>query len=161
MKTPEIIQDQLTNLSEQSLLIETGQADWDDLASTIDKACETIQGYFKDISTPLNVAGDEPNIFEKAQNAINEIREKIKGLTFDQASKELDGFNYDGELFDYNWGIDSEYYLVGTIHNKDNQPTMDDDSTLYEIWFCTSMLDERQIISMTEKEIAEQVDRLQ
>ena len=73
MKTPEIIQDQLTNLSEQSLLIETGQADWDDLASTIDKACETIQGYFKDISTPLNVAGDEylsPHIWKDDWAAI-------------------------------------------------------------------------------------------
>lgn len=161
MKTPEIIQDQLTNLSEQSLLIETGQADWDDLASTIDKACETIQGYFKDISTPLNVAGDEPNIFEKAQNAINEIREKIKGLTFNQAKNELNGFNDVGEYFDYNWTIDGEHYLVGTIYNKGGKPIMDDDALLYEIWYETDMLNARQVLSMTEFEIKEQIERLQ
>lgn len=161
MKTPEQIQEQLTKLAETSLLIETGQADWETVASAIDKACETIQGYFKDISTPLNVAGDEPNIFEKAQNAINEIRDKIKGLTFDQASKELGGFNYDGELFDYNWTIDGEHYLVGTIYNKGGKPIMDDDALLYEIWYETDMLNARQVLSMTEFEIKEQIERLQ
>lgn len=161
MTTPDMIQEQLTNLAEQSLLIEQGQADWDDLASTIDRACETIQNYFKTVNTPFCLVGDELNIFEKAHIAINEIREKIKNMTFDQARKELDGFNNDGELFDYNWGLDSEYYLVGTIHNKDDKPVMDNDDSLYEIWYETSMLDSRQIISMTENEIKEQVDRLQ
>ncbi len=161
MKTPEIIQEQLTKLAETSLLIETGQADWDTVASAIDKACETIQGYFKGIKEPFNLVDDDPNIFEKIQNAINEIREKIKGLTFNQAKNELNGFNDNGELFDYNWTIDGEHYLVGTIYDKGGKPIMDDDALLYEIWYETDMLNARQVLSMTEFEIKEQIERLQ
>ena len=109
----------------------------------------------------VDMTKDDKNFFEILQDKINEIREKIKGLTFSQAKKELDGFNDVGEYFDYNWTIDGEHYLVGTIYNKGGKPIMDDNALLYEIWYETDMLNARQVLSMTEKEIAEQVDRLQ
>ena len=51
MKTPEQIQEQLTKLAETSLLIETGQADWETVASAIDETCEKIQAYFDNITS--------------------------------------------------------------------------------------------------------------
>lgn len=109
----------------------------------------------------VDMTKDDKNFFEILQDKINEIRETIKGMSFDKAANRLGGYNCDGELFDYDYPIDSEIYLVGTIYNKGGKPIMDDDALLYEIWHASDMLNARQILSMTEQEIAEQVDRLQ
>ena len=109
----------------------------------------------------VDMTKDDKNFFEILQDKINEIRETIKGMSFDKAANRLGGYNCDGELFDYDYPIDSEIYLVGTVENKDGQPEMDKESSLYEVWHASDMLNARQILSMTEQEIAEQVDRLQ
>ena len=100
--------------------------------------------------------------FKQVLNAIEQIRKEIKGMTFEQAGKWLGGYNYDGTLFDYDWGIDStSAYLVGTILNKKGKPYMPTDNNFYEVW---DTPDEKsfaeQVLAMTEDELREQVKRL-
>ena len=100
------------------------------------------------------------NIIKKLFKEIKAIRKEIKGLTFEQAGKRLGGYNYDGELFDYDWGIDDGLYLVGTIHDKNGKPYMDKDSSFYEVWDSGNGTFGEQVLSMTENEVIEQLDRL-
>lgn len=102
----------------------------------------------------------DKNIFKKLLKEIKAIRKEIKGLTFEQAGKRLGGYNYDGELFDYDWGIDDGLYLVGTIHDKNGKPYMDKDSSFYEVWDSGNGTFGEQVLSMTENEVIEQLDRL-
>ena len=99
--------------------------------------------------------------FKQILNAIEQIRKEIKDKSFDQAGKWLGGYNYDGTLFDYDWGIDStDLYLVGTILNKKGKPYMDKDKVFYEVWDSSKGTFGEQVLSMTEEEIREQVERL-
>ena len=101
------------------------------------------------------------NDFERVLHAINQVRKEIKGMTFEQAGKCLGGYNCDGELFDYDWGIDDyDGYIVGTILNKNGKPYMNKDSNFYEVWQMGDNCFGTQVLSMTENEIREQVDRL-
>lgn len=104
---------------------------------------------------------DELNLFERTHKAISEVRDKINGMTFDQAANALGGYNCDGELFDYDYPIDDGYYFVGTIHNQDGKAYMDTDDSFYDVWYATDMLNARQVLAMTKQEILEQIDRLQ
>ena len=103
----------------------------------------------------------DKDIFKKLLKEIENIREEIKGMTFDQAGKTLGGYNCDGELFDYDWGIDTNLYLVGTVFNKDGMAYMDTDSSFYEVWETTSGTFGEQVLSMTEDEVREQLERLE
>lgn len=100
------------------------------------------------------------DIFKKLLKEIKAIRKEIKGMTFEQARKQLCGYNCDGELFDYDWEIDSELNIVGTIYNKDGKAYMDKDSSFYEVWDSESGTFGEQVLSMTENEVREQLDRL-
>ena len=102
----------------------------------------------------------DKDIFKKLLKEIKAIRKEIKGLTFEQAGKRLGGYNYDGELFDYDWGIDDGLYLVGTVYNKKGKAFMDKDHSFYEVWDSHSGTFGEQILSMTESEVIEQLDRL-
>ena len=102
----------------------------------------------------------DKDIFKKLLKEIKAIRKEIKGLTFEQAAKKLGGYNCDGELFDYDWGIDTCLYLVGTIHNKKGKAYMDKDSSFYEVWDTDTGTFGEQVLSMTEDEVIEQLDRL-
>lgn len=92
--------------------------------------------------------------FVKVLATINEIRDMINGLDFDQAGKKLAGYNCDGTLFDYDYPIDETYYIVGTIDNNNGKPVIND-YCLYVVWD-----KHEQVLSMTESEIKEQIERL-
>lgn len=101
------------------------------------------------------------NMFELMLDGIDKVQNSIKDMTFEQAKKELGGYNCDGELFDYDWDIDGERYMVGTILNDRGKPKMSYDDNFYELWEHESDCFETQTLSMTEKEIREQVERLE
>jgi hypothetical protein len=89
--------------------------------------------------------------FESALESIKEVHEQIIGLTFEQAYKQLQGFNKDDNLFDYY--VDEN--VIGTIHNNNGMAFMDTNDSFYEYWE-----DDECLWAMTEDEIAEQADRL-
>ena len=99
-------------------------------------------------------------IFAKTLDKINEIRESIKDLTFEQAAQKLGGYNYDEDLFDYDYNIDDSRYLVGTILNDNGKPYMPEYNNFYEVWETPSDCFATELFAMTEREIQEQVDRL-
>lgn len=92
--------------------------------------------------------------FNTLLEIINDTRKLIKNMTFDEAYSMLDGFNKDENLFDYKCYLSDGYDIIGTIENDNGKPIMSSDC-LYEVWD-----DHYQILSMTEDEIKEQVDRL-
>lgn len=99
--------------------------------------------------------------FNKILKTIEQIEKEIKGLSFEQAAKSLAGYNYDGQLFDYDYPIDDTYFLVGTIVNDHDKPVMYKNS-FYEIWTEETGNNRfaSQILAMTEEEIRQQVKRL-
>lgn len=104
-------------------------------------------------------------LFSKALDAINKIKQTIDGKSYDEAAKILAGYNEDGELFDYDFPIDEEYYLVGTIYKTtDNKPYMPIESMYYECWKATDgvggMIDAVEIFEMSEAEIKQQIERI-
>lgn len=103
---------------------------------------------------------DELNLFERTHKAISKVRDKINGMTFDQAANALGGYNYDEDLFDYDYGIDDSRYLVGTILNDNGKPYMPEYNNFYEVWENKSDCFATELFAMTEREIQEQVDRL-
>lgn len=102
----------------------------------------------------------QKNLFEQVLDTIESVRKEIQGMSFDDAAHQLGGYNYDGTLFDYDYGIDGNRYLVGTILNENGKAYMNQDSNFYEIWESPSEMFATQILAMTENEIREQVDRL-
>ena len=73
---------------------------------------------------------DEPgaDVFIEALRDIKRVKCKIKNLTFDEAGKQLAGYNADDELFDYNFGC-----ICGTIYNDNGMASMGDDPN-FEIY---------------------------
>ena len=100
------------------------------------------------------------NVFAKTLDKINEIRESIKDLTFEQAAQKLGGYNYDEDLFDYDYDIDDSRCLVGTILNDNGKPYMPEYNNFYEVWETPSNCFATELFAMTEREIQEQVYRL-
>lgn len=98
--------------------------------------------------------------FEKVLATIQRIKEKSAGLTFEQTAHALSGYNCDGELFDYDYGIDDRFYLVGTVYNDNGKPYFCEYKSYYEIWTTEEGRFPYQVLSMTEKELKEQVNRL-
>lgn len=98
---------------------------------------------------------------KKVLETLEQIQEKIKGLSFEQSARCLAGYNYDGQLFDYDYPIDETYFLVGTITNDHDKPCMFDNS-FYEIWTEETGNNRfaSQVLAMTRKEIEQQIKRL-
>ena len=108
--------------------------------------------------TPID---DELNLFERTHKAISEVRDRIKGMTFEQAFEYLGGHNKDETLFDYYIEVDGyDGYMIGTIENKNGKAFMDKENTFYEVWSTDDDCFDTQTLAMTENEIREQVDRL-
>lgn len=102
----------------------------------------------------------QKNTFEQILDAIEQVRADIKGLTFKQAIQKLDGYNVCDELFDYQWDIDGNRYIIGTIENNGGKAIMDAETTFYELWETSPGCFTEQSLAMTENEIREQVERL-
>lgn len=101
------------------------------------------------------------NTFELLLDAIEQVRADVKGLTFEQAIQKLDGFNVCDELFDYQWDIDGNRYIIGTIENNNGKASMDAENSFYELWEMSPGCFSEQALAMTENEIREQVERLE
>lgn len=97
------------------------------------------------------------NTFAQALKAIQQAKEKINGLSFEQAFVLLNGHNKDDDLFDFY--IDEitqmQDYLIGTVCNK-NGNALISDTVLWEYWD-----GDYEIWAMTEEEIKEQKERLE
>ena len=98
---------------------------------------------------------------KKVLETIEQIQEEIKGLSLEQACRRLGGYSFDGELFDYDYPIDQNYYLVGTIVNDNGKAVLDEKSFI-EIWTAEFENNrfQSQVLAMTRSEIEQQVERL-
>lgn len=83
-------------------------------------------------------------MYEDILQQIKEVEQKIEGLTFEEARDVLCGFNYDGDIFDYDYKS-----FTGTIENNDGLPKM---AGYYDIYNM-----ECQIIASLSKEQIEQM----
>lgn len=131
-----------------------------DFIENLDENLKKSVAVAKQVGKTKKAHTDGKNVFELTLDTINLVRQRIENLNFNQALDRLVGFNNDGTLFDYNLPINESLYIVGTIENDNGFPKMSD-TCLYEVWQESSMLESRQVISMTEDEIKQQIDRLQ
>ena len=88
--------------------------------------------------------------YKNVYSDIQELKKKIKDLSFEQASKVLAGYNMDYELFDCDYGDFST-----TIYNENGKATMRDYST-FDI-YDSDYVDNGEIEVLTEKEIKERI----
>lgn len=62
--------------------------------------------------------------YKQALKSIQEVKQLVKGLSFDDAAKQLGGYNCDGDLFDYDYGN-----ITGTVWNENGKAFIHEDST--------------------------------
>lgn len=100
----------------------------------------------------------EPDYFlKKIKDTIENIQKEINGLSFVDAGKKLGGFNADNELFDFNYGLDNEYYINGTIYNKNGKAFIDLENSYFDIYREDSP---KNVLKITYNEITEQLKRV-
>lgn len=90
--------------------------------------------------------------YKNVYSDIQELKKKIKDLSFEQASKVLAGYNMDHELFDCDYGDFST-----TIYNENGKATMRDYST-FDI-YDSDYVDNGEIEHLTEKEIKQKIGK--
>lgn len=92
--------------------------------------------------------------FKQAYKDIQEVKKKIKGLSFEDAAKVLGAYHSDSELFDYNYGS-----IDGTVWNENGKAKIDKD-TCYDVFDTTGFEcadDPYEVFHGTEKEIKERI----
>lgn len=89
---------------------------------------------------------------------INKIKKYIKDCDFETACKMLNGYNNDGDLFDFNWCDKNQNDFIATIHNHKGKPVFEKTSFI-EIYDMQND-DGYPVLSLCIEEIDEQIERL-
>lgn len=90
---------------------------------------------------------------------LDKIEKYIADCDFETACKMLNGYNNDGDLFDFNWADSKNRIdLIITIHNHQGKPVLESDSFI-EI-YTPDNDDGYPVLSLSRDEIQEQVERL-
>lgn len=90
---------------------------------------------------------------------LSKIEKYVADSDFETACKMLNGYNNDGDLFDFNWADSKNRIdLIITIHNHQGKPVLESDSFI-EI-YAPDNDDGYPVLSLSRDEIQEQVERL-
>ena len=85
--------------------------------------------------------------FKQAYNDIQEVKQKVNGMDFEDACRFLGGYNSDNELCDFDWGC-----IAGTIYNE-NGKAKTSETCLYSIY--SDEWETEEPLDLTEQEIYE------
>lgn len=88
---------------------------------------------------------------------LSKIEKYVADSDFETACKMLNGYNNDGDLFDFNWGCGG-LDLIVTIHNHQGKPVIENTSFI-EI-YTNDNDDGYPVLSLCRDEIQEQIERL-